>query len=102
MLPVPRVRADLELDLERRDVLPAPCGGGKLSWARADAGVRKEIYHDYARAVDEAHEKMVWTHPGAENWYRNRRGRIVAITPWRNDMFWRMTRAADPADYRFG
>lgn len=64
--------------------------------------VREEAYQDYAKAVDEAHEKMVWTHPGAENWYRNTRGRIVAITPWRNDMFWRMTRAADPADYRFG
>ena len=64
--------------------------------------VRGEVYRDYVQSVDAAHEKMVWTHPGAENWYRNKRGRIVAITPWRNDMFWRMTRAADPADYRFG
>jgi 4-hydroxyacetophenone monooxygenase len=23
----------------------------------------------------------------------------VAITPWRNDDFWRMTRRADPAEY---
>jgi 4-hydroxyacetophenone monooxygenase len=64
--------------------------------------VREEVYRNYAKAVDDAHDKMVWTHPGAENWYRNKRGRIVAITPWRNDMFWRMTRAANPADYRFG
>ncbi len=64
--------------------------------------VRGEVYQDYAKAVDDAHEKMVWTHPGAENWYRNKRGRIIAITPWRNDMFWRMTRTADPGDYQFG
>jgi 4-hydroxyacetophenone monooxygenase len=61
--------------------------------------VRPEVYERYKDAVDEAHGKMVWTHPGAENWYRNSRGRIVAITPWRNDAFWRMTRRADPADY---
>jgi 4-hydroxyacetophenone monooxygenase len=36
-----------------------------------------------------------------ENWYRNSRGRVVAITPWRNDDFWRMTRTVAPADYVF-
>ena len=61
--------------------------------------VRADVYDAYRAKVDAAHEKMVWTHRGADNWYRNSRGRIVAITPWRNDDFWRMTRKADPADY---
>lgn len=63
--------------------------------------VREDVYTDYSDRVDAAHEKLVWTHPGTENWYRNARGRIVAITPWRNDAFWRMTRDADPADFVF-
>lgn len=63
--------------------------------------VRDEVYRSYVARLDAAHEKLVWTHPGAENWYRNSRGRIIAITPWRNDAFWRMTREAHPDDLTF-
>ncbi|WP_404366296.1 flavin-containing monooxygenase [Sphingomonas sp. MMS24-J45] len=67
----------------------------------ASVEVREDVYRSYVAKLDAAHEKLVWTHPGAENWYRNSRGRIIAITPWRNDAFWRMTRAADPEDLAF-
>lgn len=63
--------------------------------------VREDVYRAYVAKLDAAHEKLVWTHPGAENWYRNARGRIIAITPWRNDAFWRMTREANPDDLTF-
>lgn len=63
--------------------------------------VRDEVYADYKAKIDAAHEKLVWTHPGATNWYRNSRGRVVAITPWRNDAFWRMTREAKEEDLSF-
>jgi 4-hydroxyacetophenone monooxygenase len=65
------------------------------------AEVREDIYQSYSKKIDEAHEKMVWTHPGVDNWYRNSRGRVVVITPWRNDAFWRMTRQANPEEYEF-
>lgn len=65
----------------------------------AEIEVRQDVYDDYNTRVDAAHEKMVWTHKGMSNWYRNSRGRVVAITPWRNDDFWRMTRRANPEDY---
>jgi 4-hydroxyacetophenone monooxygenase len=68
----------------------------------ATAEVREDIYQNYSKKIDEAHEKMVWTHPGVDNWYRNSRGRVVVITPWRNDAFWRMTRQAKPEEYVFG
>ncbi len=63
--------------------------------------VREQTYNDYVAKVDAAHEKLVWTHPGTENWYRNAQGRVIAITPWRNDAFWRMTRKAQPGDFQF-
>lgn len=64
--------------------------------------VKEDVYTDYVARLDAAHAKLVWTHPGTENWYRNSRGRVIAITPWRNDAFWRMTRQANPDDLRFG
>ncbi|WP_017672758.1 NAD(P)/FAD-dependent oxidoreductase [Blastomonas sp. AAP53] len=64
--------------------------------------VKDEVYQDYRRQIDEAHERLVWTHPGTENWYRNAKGRVVAITPWRNDAFWRMTRTPNVDDLEFG
>ncbi len=65
------------------------------------AEVREEVYESYNERIDAAHDRMVWTHKGVDNWYRNSRGRVTAITPWRNDDFWRMTRRVDPADYAF-
>lgn len=63
--------------------------------------VKETAYTDYSRRIDDAHDRLVWTHPGTENWYRNSQGRVVAITPWRNDAFWRMTRSPDQADLQF-
>ena len=62
--------------------------------------VRQDVHDRYNEAVDAAHAKMVWTHQGMDNWYRNSRGRVVAITPWRNDDYWRMTRRADLKDFQ--
>lgn len=64
--------------------------------------VREDVFDDYVSRLDAAHDKLVWTHPGTQNWYRNSRGRVIAITPWRNDSFWRMTRKANPDDLTFG
>lgn len=62
--------------------------------------VRPEVEADYTRRHDEAHEKMLWTHPGMTNWYRNADGRVVSTMPWRIVDYWSMTRHADLADYR--
>lgn len=64
--------------------------------------VRQDVHDVYNARVDAAHDRMVWTHDGMDNWYRNSRGRVVAITPWRTDDFWRMTRRADMADFELG
>lgn len=57
--------------------------------------VRQETYDSYRHEVDAMHEKLLWSHKGSDNWYRNSRGRVTTITPWRNDKYWRMTRRAD-------
>jgi 4-hydroxyacetophenone monooxygenase len=59
-----------------------------------------ERYADYEARVDAAHERLVFSHPGATNWYKNRRGRVVTPSPWRLVDYWWMTREPDLGDYR--
>jgi 4-hydroxyacetophenone monooxygenase len=61
--------------------------------------VRQDVYDAYNRRVDAAHERMVWTHPAMETYYRNSRGRVVVTTPFRVVDYWHMTRAANLDDY---
>lgn len=64
--------------------------------------VRPEVEAEWTRRHDEAHARMLWTHPGMTNWYRNAAGRVVCTMPWRIVDYWRMTRTADLADFRVG
>ncbi|MBL0915960.1 MAG: NAD(P)/FAD-dependent oxidoreductase [Sphingopyxis sp.] len=63
--------------------------------------VRQDVYDDYRQEVDAMHDKLLWSHKGSDNWYRNSRGRVTTITPWRNDKYWRMTRRADEGHLLF-
>lgn len=61
--------------------------------------VRPEVYADYARRHDEAHARMIWSHPGMGNWYCNSAGRVVSALPWRIVDYWAMTRHVDWDDF---
>jgi 4-hydroxyacetophenone monooxygenase len=60
---------------------------------------RPDVYENYNREVDAQHARMVWTHKGMTNWYRNPQGRVFAITPWRLVEYWKMTSTFNPAEY---
>ncbi len=60
---------------------------------------RSDVHRTFNERVDEMHERMVWTHPGMQTYYRNSQGRVVANTPYRNVDVWAMTRHADLDDY---
>ena len=38
---------------------------------------KPEVEQDYVRRHDDAHSRMIWTHDGMDNWYRNNAGRVV-------------------------
>ncbi|MGH0035055.1 MAG: flavin-containing monooxygenase [Myxococcota bacterium] len=61
---------------------------------------RPEVCADYVRRHDEAHARMVWSHPGTGSWYRNRQGRITVTSPFRLRDYWTWTREPDLGDYR--
>lgn len=61
--------------------------------------VREDVTAAYNAEIDAAHEGLVWTHPGTTNWFRNRAGRVVALSPFRGVDFWARTRTPDLADF---
>jgi len=61
--------------------------------------VRKTVFDDYNRKVDELHAGMVWTFPGVETYYKNSKGRVVVNNPFRVIQFWQMTETANLDDY---
>lgn len=61
--------------------------------------VKTEVHDRYNKEVDAAHEKMVWTHPGMQTYYRNSQGRVVVNYPWRNVDLFEMTKKADLEEY---
>jgi 4-hydroxyacetophenone monooxygenase len=63
---------------------------------------KPEIYENYNRKVDAMHARMVWTHKGMTNWYRNPNGRVFAITTWRLVEYWKMTSRFERGEYEFG
>mgnify|MGYP003694091721 CR=1 FL=1 len=44
---------------------------------------KPEVYEDYTRRLIAELETLVWSHPAADSWYRNRAGRVVTTSPWR-------------------
>ncbi len=62
--------------------------------------VRHEPYAEYNRQVDAELSQMVWSHPGVNNWYKNKYGRIVTNIPWRLCHYRNLTATFDPAEYR--
>jgi 4-hydroxyacetophenone monooxygenase len=60
---------------------------------------RQEVYEAYIEKVEDAHSKLVYTHPGVRTYYKNSKGRVVVNSPFRNVDFWSATREADLAEY---
>ena len=61
--------------------------------------VKRPVHDEYNQRVQQAHNRMIWTHKGMSNWYRNPQGRVVATTPFRNDDYWGWVRRTDLGDY---
>jgi 4-hydroxyacetophenone monooxygenase len=61
--------------------------------------VRPEVHNEFTRAVDTRHDSMVWSHQGMRTYYRNSRGRVTGISPYRIVDVYHLTKRADLTDY---
>ncbi len=61
--------------------------------------VRAEPFDAYVDEVDREHEQLIWTHPGVSTYYKNKRGRVVSVMPFRLVDFWRMTHEPSLSDF---
>ncbi len=61
--------------------------------------VRRDIHDAYSAKVDSTHEKMVWTHPGMDTYYRNSKGRVVVNNPFRIVDYWQMSEQANLSEF---
>lgn len=62
---------------------------------------RQDVFEAYNERVDDAHSRMVWSHPAMSSWYKNAAGRVVANSPWRVVDYWALTKTVKADDYHF-
>lgn len=65
----------------------------------ASLDVKREPFDAYQMTFDAEHSQLVWTHPGVQNWYRNKDGRVVTNSPWRLSHYRNLTATFDVEDY---
>jgi 4-hydroxyacetophenone monooxygenase len=61
--------------------------------------VRRDVFEQHNQRIDDEHQNMVWTHPAVDTYYRNSRGRVVVVSPFRNLDIWMFSRSATLSDY---
>lgn len=65
----------------------------------ASAEATQPATEAHTARVDAEHERLVWTAPGLDSYYRNSRGRVTSANPWRLVDFWAQVHDADPENY---
>jgi 4-hydroxyacetophenone monooxygenase len=78
----------------------AECLKYLLESGNAAIECKHESYNEYVTRLEETLATMVWSHPGANSWYKNERGVVVNTSPWRLIDYWNWTKTVNPADYR--
>jgi len=58
--------------------------------------VTQDAHDAYNEELDQVLAKMVWSHEGTTNWYKNAKGRITTNSPWPLVEYWHRTREPDP------
>jgi 4-hydroxyacetophenone monooxygenase len=61
--------------------------------------VRQDVFDEYNDLVDRTSQLTVWAHPGTNTYFRNSRGRLVFVSPFRNVEYWTRARQSSIEDY---
>ena len=61
--------------------------------------VRRQVFEEYNELVERTGQTTVWTHPGTNTFFRNARGRLVFVSPFRNVEYWTRAQRSGLEDY---
>jgi 4-hydroxyacetophenone monooxygenase len=76
------------------------CLGLLLASGKTAMEPRREVYDDYYRRCQDELQTLVWSQPSiTHSFYKDARGAVHSLSPWRLVDFWAWTRSPDPADY---
>jgi 4-hydroxyacetophenone monooxygenase len=73
--------------------------GDMFETGAAAIEVRKDVFDEYNDLVDRTAELTVWTHLGTNTYFRNSRGRLVFVSPFRNVEYWTRASQSSIGDY---
>ena len=77
------------------------CVTGMLNSGDRSMEVKREAQRDFVDRLDAEHAQMIWMHPGLRTYYRNAKGRVFSLLPWRVVDYWHMARHVTRDDYRY-
>ncbi|MBL6908725.1 MAG: NAD(P)/FAD-dependent oxidoreductase [Luminiphilus sp.] len=77
------------------------CVTGMLNRGDGSMEVKREVQQHFVDRLDAEHAQMVWMHPGLQTYYRNAKGRVFSLLPWRVVDYWHMARHVNRDDYRY-
>ncbi len=63
--------------------------------------VGAEVSAAYARELEDTLARTIWSHPAVKSsWYRNSRGKVTVLSPWKLLDYWAWTREPASDEYR--
>jgi 4-hydroxyacetophenone monooxygenase len=79
------------------------CIHDALSSGARTIEVRKDAHDEYVERYRKEIDSLLWSHPSIEHsHYKNPQGKIFTLSPWRLELYWEWTRAADPDAFVLG
>lgn len=61
--------------------------------------IKTSAFEHYMQKADAEHETLIWSHPSVATYYKNARGRVFTVMPWRFVDYWRLTHDPKLEDY---
>jgi 4-hydroxyacetophenone monooxygenase len=61
--------------------------------------VKSNVFAAFNDTLDDRLAQTVWSTPGISSSFKNSKGKVRSVSPWRLEEYWRMTRELDPRDY---
>lgn len=60
---------------------------------------KKSVHDAYNERLQKTLQGMVWSHPDVSSWYKNSKGKVTVVSPWRLVDYWQWTKEPNLDDF---